>query len=93
FDMLGLQLSGTKTELQHNKWVVPSKEGQNIVIKHNEKEENITYLPINKAIRYLGAWTTTDGNTDWGLEILKTKLEDRLNRINKLNLHAIQKTH
>ncbi len=91
FDMLGLQLSGTKTELQHNQWVKPNREGQTITIEHNNKTENITYLPIDKAIRYLGAWTTTEGNTDWGLELLKTKLEDRLKRINKLNLQAVQK--
>ncbi|MCP4119481.1 MAG: hypothetical protein GY737_29590, partial [Desulfobacteraceae bacterium] len=62
FDMLGLKLSSTKTELQHNPYVVPSKEGQILRIVHNNMEENITYLPIDKAIRYLGAWTTTDGN-------------------------------
>ncbi|MCP4052782.1 MAG: hypothetical protein GY739_06910 [Mesoflavibacter sp.] len=91
FDMLGLKLSSTKTELQHNQYVVPSKEGQILSIVHNNMEEKITYLPINKAIRYLGAWTTRDGNSDWGLELLKTKLEDRLKRINRLNLHATQK--
>ncbi len=91
FDNLGLRLSESKTELQHNQWVIPSKEGETIRVEHNEKTEEVKYLPINKAIRYLGAWTTTDGNTDWGLELLKIKMEERLKRINKLNLHATQK--
>ena len=30
FDNLGLKLSPTKTELQHNQWVVPSKVGQSL---------------------------------------------------------------
>ena len=91
FDNIGLQLSSTKTEVQHNQWVVPSQENQDLVINYKTKQKVLKYLPRSKAIRYLGAWTTTDGDTDWGLELLKSKLEDRLQRIKATNIHAIQK--
>ena len=54
-------------------------------------QEELIYNPVNAALRYLGAWTTTDGNTDWGLELLKIKLTDRLACIQKLPVHALQK--
>ena len=91
FDNIGMKLSSEKTEMQHNKWVVPSMENKSIIIKHEDKTEIMNFMPMNKAIRYLGAWTTVDGNTDWGLEILQEKMNSRLDRIQKLNAHALQK--
>ena len=64
-----------------------------IKINHNNITDTLKFLPSNQAIRYLGAWTTTDGNSDWGLELLKQKIESRLEGIKKLRVHAIQKAH
>ena len=78
---LGLQMSTEKTELQHNKWTIPSKEGGALRLEVNGKETEIEYQPVNKPIRYLGIWSTATMETERGLELLKDKMEERLNRV------------
>ena len=80
-EKLGLQISLEKTELQHNKWVEPSREDESLEIKTKAGVRQIKYQDPRKALRYLGAWTTTNMETEKGLEILKDKMKERLDRI------------
>ncbi|MCP4055716.1 MAG: hypothetical protein GY739_22275, partial [Mesoflavibacter sp.] len=46
---------------------------------------------MNKPIRYLGTWSTANGNTEKGLQLLKEKMEERLGRIQNSSMHAAAK--
>jgi len=78
---LGLRINGLKTELQHNKWRIPSLEGESFDIGTGMNKTNMRYLNMNKPIRYLGAWTTANNDTTHGLEMIKEKLQSRLEDI------------
>ena len=78
---LGLKLSLEKTELQHNQFQIPSMEGETLKMKVGKQQYPIQYLSMNKAIRYLGIWSTANLETEKGIQLLKEKLQERLNRI------------
>jgi len=88
---LGLCVNGQKTELQHNKWRIPSCEGKSFTIGSGINKTNMNYLNINKPIRYLGAWTTASNDTTHGLEMLKEKLQSRLEDIQASPASALHK--
>ena len=70
---LNLKINPSKTELQHNDFA-KSKVGQFLTVgSESGRAVEIQYQPTTKPIRYLGAWTTCNKNTDYGLELLKEK--------------------
>ena len=60
-ETLGLQMSMEKTELQHNQWVSPSKEGQEMTIITKKGPSKIKYQEV---LRYLV----------WGLILLHLQI-------------------
>jgi hypothetical protein len=87
---LGLQMSIEKTEIQHNKWVPPNQ-SSSISIKASEGQRTITYQPMDKPLRYLGAWTTANMETEKGLQLLREKMKERLDRIRGLKTNPCTK--
>jgi hypothetical protein len=70
---LNLKLNPSKTELQHNNFATP-RVGQYLTVESEyETGIKIRFLDPDKPIRYLGAWTTCNKNTDYGLQLLKEK--------------------
>jgi len=57
---LGLDISYERTEPQHNKYVIPCREGQYLEIGQEEEKRQIKFQPVNKALRYLGFWSTAN---------------------------------
>jgi len=88
---LGLRINGVKTELQHNKWRVPSLEGQSLKVGAGMNESTMKYLNMERPIRYLGAWTTANNDTTHGLEMLREKLQSRLDDIQMAPASALTK--
>ena len=80
-DKLGLNISAEKTEVQHNKWVHPTREGETLEIETEENTRKITYKDMKTPLRYLGAWSTTNMETEKGMQLLKDKMQERLDRI------------
>ena len=90
-ESLNLKLNPSKTELQHNKYA-PYRVGQSITIgSENGKDVTVQYQDTDKPIRYLGAWTTCNKNTDYGLTLLKERMLDRLQRIQHCKAHPVTK--
>ena len=78
---LGLQMSFEKTELQCNKHTTRTETEDGIQIQTEEGNKQIPYQATDKPLRYLGYWTTTDLNTDHGIELMQEKMEEKLNQI------------
>jgi len=73
---LGLRINGVKPELQHNKWRVPSLEGQSFEVGTGMNKTNMkySYMKMESPIRYLGAWTTANNDSTHGLEVLDWRI-------------------
>jgi len=87
---LGLRINGIKTELQHNKWRVPSLEGQSFEIGSGINRTSMQYM-MDSPIRYLGAWTTANNDSSHGLEVMREKLQARLEEIQAAPASALTK--
>jgi len=88
---LGLRINGIKTELQHNKWRLPSLEGQSFEVGSGINKTSMKYMRMDSPIRYLGAWTTANNDSTHGLEVLREKLQARLEDIQAAPASALTK--
>jgi len=88
---LGLRINGIKTELQHNKWRLPSLEGQSFEIGTGINKTNMKCMRMDSPIRYLGAWTTANNDSTHGLEVLRENLQARLEDIQAAPASALTK--
>ena len=79
-EKLGLKISVGKTEVQHNKHAQDRTE-VGIDIQTQDGTRRLQYQDQRKALRYLGAWSTANMETEKGMEILKDKMRERLDRI------------
>ena len=80
-EKLGLQISLEKTEVQYNKWAQEQVKGEGIEISTAERIEKVPYKNPKQALRYLGTWSTANMETSKGMELLKEKMENRLDKI------------
>ena len=85
---LGLMLSMEKTEVQHNKNVKPSMEDKEITLKTCQKYR---YKKMNEPLRYLGTWSTANMEKEWGLHLLRKKMQERLSDIREVRLNPVHK--
>jgi len=88
---LGLRINGLKTELQHNKWRLPSLEGQSFKVGTGVNRTEMKYMRMDSPIRYLGAWTTANNDSTHGLEMLREKMQARLEDIQAAPASALTK--
>ena len=80
-EKLGLQISLEKTEVQYNKWAEEQNKGQGIEIQTEDGIEIVPYKDTKQALRYLGTWSTANMETNKGMELLKEKMANRLEKI------------
>ena len=85
-DKLGLEVSVEKTELQTNEKLAAEEQDMNIKVRGTQQK--FGYVKPDKHIRYLGAWLTVNLEEQEGLEKLKAKVQDRIDRIEKLHCTA-----
>jgi hypothetical protein len=78
-----MNMSIDTTEIQHNQFTNNSE--KHIQITNSKGQvKSISISPQSKAIRYLGIWMNASLTTNWGLEILKEKINNRIKEISNI---------